>query len=101
MFILVTVAILLGLGLIFLLNRSASPIAVEKAYYQPRGRRAATVGTARTGAVRAPLFSPHRTDGPVHHGLAPQYTEGDRHHRRQLPIDYRRQLYRPMCPDPA
>ncbi|NJD69371.1 MAG: hypothetical protein C3F12_03090 [Candidatus Methylomirabilota bacterium] len=37
MFILVTVAILLGLGLILLLNRSAQPIAVEKAYYQPRG----------------------------------------------------------------
>ncbi len=37
MFILVTVAILLGLGLILLLNRSASPVAVEKAYYQPRG----------------------------------------------------------------
>src|SRR5574337_684623 len=37
MFILVTVAILLGVGLILLLNRSASPVAVEKAYYQPRG----------------------------------------------------------------
>ncbi|MBZ0170274.1 Restriction endonuclease [Candidatus Methylomirabilis lanthanidiphila] len=37
MFILVTVAILLGLGLILLLNRTASPVAVEKAYYQPRG----------------------------------------------------------------
>ena len=37
MFILVTVAILLGLGLILLLNRSSSPVAVEKAYYQPRG----------------------------------------------------------------
>lgn len=37
MFILVTTAILLGLGLILLLNRSAPPVAVEKAYYQPRG----------------------------------------------------------------
>ncbi|MDE2180630.1 MAG: restriction endonuclease [candidate division NC10 bacterium] len=37
MFILVTVAILLGLGLILLLNRSSSPVAAEKAYYQPRG----------------------------------------------------------------
>jgi restriction endonuclease Mrr len=37
MFILVTVVILLGLGLIFLLNRSAPPVAVEKTYYQPRG----------------------------------------------------------------
>lgn len=37
MFILVTMAILLGLGLILLLNRSSSPVAVEKAYYQPRG----------------------------------------------------------------
>lgn len=37
MFILVTAAILLGLGLIFFLNRSASPMAAEKAYYQPRG----------------------------------------------------------------
>ncbi|MDE2058195.1 MAG: restriction endonuclease [candidate division NC10 bacterium] len=37
MFILVTIAILLGLGLILLLNRSSSPVAVEKAYYQPRG----------------------------------------------------------------
>ncbi|MBZ0160840.1 restriction endonuclease [Candidatus Methylomirabilis sp.] len=37
MFILVTIAILLGLGLIFLLNRSSSPVAAEKAYYQPRG----------------------------------------------------------------
>lgn len=35
MFILVTIAILLGLGLIFLLNRSSSPVAAEKAYYQP------------------------------------------------------------------
>ncbi|MDE2485295.1 MAG: restriction endonuclease, partial [candidate division NC10 bacterium] len=32
-----TVAILLGLGLILLLNRSSSPVAAEKAYYQPRG----------------------------------------------------------------
>jgi len=37
MFMLVTVAILLGLGLILLLNRSAPPVAIEKAYYQPRG----------------------------------------------------------------
>lgn len=37
MFILVTVAILLGLGLILLINRSALPVAAEKAYYQPRG----------------------------------------------------------------
>lgn len=37
MFILVTTAILLGLGLILLLNRSSSPVAAEKAYYQPRG----------------------------------------------------------------
>lgn len=37
MFILVTIAILFGLGLILLLNRSSSPVAVEKAYYQPRG----------------------------------------------------------------
>ncbi len=37
MFILVTAAILLGLGLILFLNRSASPMAAEKAYYQPRG----------------------------------------------------------------
>ena len=37
MFILVTVAILLGLGVIFLLNRSAPAAAVEKTYYQPRG----------------------------------------------------------------
>ena len=36
MFILVTIAILLGLGLILLLNRSSLPIAAEKAYYQPR-----------------------------------------------------------------
>jgi len=36
MFILVTASILLGLGLILLLNRSASPVAVEQAYYQPR-----------------------------------------------------------------
>ena len=37
MFIVVTIAILLGLGLILLLNRSSSPVAAEKAYYQPRG----------------------------------------------------------------
>src|SRR5574337_1522624 len=37
MFILVTTAILLGLGLILLLSRSSLPVAVEKAYYQPRG----------------------------------------------------------------
>lgn len=37
MFILVTIAILLGLGLILLLNRSSSPVVAEKAYYQPRG----------------------------------------------------------------
>jgi restriction endonuclease Mrr len=36
MFIVVTIAILLGLGLILLLNRFPSPIAAEKAYYQPR-----------------------------------------------------------------
>lgn len=36
MFILVTIAILLGLGLILLLNRSSPPVAAEKAYYQPR-----------------------------------------------------------------
>ena len=36
MFILVTMAILLGLGLILLLNRSSSPVVAEKAFYQPR-----------------------------------------------------------------
>ena len=37
MFILVTIAILAGLALILLLNRSSAPVAAEKAYYQPRG----------------------------------------------------------------
>ena len=37
MFILVTIAILVGLAVIFLVNRSSSPVAAEKAYYQPRG----------------------------------------------------------------
>lgn len=37
MFILVTMAILLGLGLILLISRSSSPVAAEKAFYQPRG----------------------------------------------------------------
>lgn len=36
MFVLVTIAILLGLGLIFLLTRSSPPVAAEKAFYQPR-----------------------------------------------------------------
>jgi restriction system protein len=36
-FILVTLAILAGVALILLINRSATPVAVEKAYYQPRG----------------------------------------------------------------
>ena len=36
MFILVTMAILLGLGLILLLSRSSSPVVAEKAFYQPR-----------------------------------------------------------------
>lgn len=36
MFIVVTTAILIGLGLILLLTRSASPVVAEKAYYQPR-----------------------------------------------------------------
>ncbi len=37
MFILVTIAVLAGLALILLITRSASPVAAEKAYYQPRG----------------------------------------------------------------
>ncbi len=37
MFILVTIAILIGLALILLINRSSSPVAAERAYYQPRG----------------------------------------------------------------
>lgn len=37
MFILVTLAILAGLALILLINRASPPVAVEKAYYQPRG----------------------------------------------------------------
>lgn len=37
MFILVTIAILAGLALILLINRSSTPVAAEKAYYQPRG----------------------------------------------------------------
>jgi len=37
MFILVTIAILVGLALILLINRSSPPVAAERAYYQPRG----------------------------------------------------------------
>lgn len=37
MFILVTIAILVGLALVLLINRSSPPVAAEKAYYQPRG----------------------------------------------------------------
>lgn len=37
MFILVTIAILAGLAIILLINRSSSPVLAEKAYYQPRG----------------------------------------------------------------
>ncbi len=37
MFILVTIAVLAGLALILLITRSVSPVAAEKAYYQPRG----------------------------------------------------------------
>lgn len=36
MFMLVTIAVLIGLGLILLLNCSSSPVAAEQAYYQPR-----------------------------------------------------------------
>jgi restriction system protein len=36
-FILVTIALLAGLALILLISRSSSPVAAERAYYQPRG----------------------------------------------------------------
>jgi restriction endonuclease Mrr len=36
-FVVVTLAILVGLALILLMNRSTTPVAAERAYYQPRG----------------------------------------------------------------